>query len=471
MKTLIMLVALAAATVSGQYANSASGSTIAAAEINSKPTITTGSGAPAGNCTASKDLYVDGANAALYFCDSTNHWSQVPPVGTIGGVTITGTPAAGKTIVLTSSTAGSWQTPAAGGQAAVYTPVTYSATPVFTAASNTGNSWAITLTGNVTSSTLVSSAPGQLLNFKICQDATGGRTFAWPTGFSTAATISPVASACTKQSFFWDGTNANPTSNAIGDSGPSVIPLMSAPGSAPPSGFIYTWCDATGLFCRWENSAGTIFQSAKELTSGNIRKAGGPNAVDSAAAAADIVGLFSTCSGTQYLGADGACHTASASSTPYSAWSPSTSNVSMSGTAATIYTFSSVPAIPAGLGSGSCLVLNYLIWGSTSQLTSVTLWVDSTQVLTTATGIGGPSAGLYTIARYCNNSGVQNAQTFTIIDAGYVTSLSQGTKTSIAQYANYEITPTGIDWSTTHTITIKATGFTGNANGVYAFIN
>lgn len=32
----------------------------------------------------------------------------------------------------------------------------------------------------------------------------------------------------------------------------------------------------------------------------------------SVAAASDIVGLFSTCSGTQYLGADGACHTAAA---------------------------------------------------------------------------------------------------------------------------------------------------------------
>lgn len=33
--------------------------------------------------------------------------------------------------------------------------------------------------------------------------------------------------------------------------------------------------------------------------------------VPSAAAAADVVALFSTCSGTQYLGADGSCHTAS----------------------------------------------------------------------------------------------------------------------------------------------------------------
>ena len=37
--------------------------------------------------------------------------------------------------------------------------------------------------------------------------------------------------------------------------------------------------------------------------------------VPSIAVASDIVGLFSTCSGTQYLGADGACHTASAGGT------------------------------------------------------------------------------------------------------------------------------------------------------------
>lgn len=44
-------------------------------------------------------------------------------------------------------------------------------------------------------------------------------------------------------------------------------------------------------------------------TSGVIKGAAGPTLV--AALAADVVALFSTCSGTQYLGADGACHTAS----------------------------------------------------------------------------------------------------------------------------------------------------------------
>jgi hypothetical protein len=159
------------------------------------------------------------------------------------------------------------------------------------------------------------------------------------------------------------------------------------------------------------------------------------------------------------------------SSASYSAWRGTTSNVSMSGTPATIYTFASVPAIPAGLGSGSCLSLNYLIWGSTSQLTGVQFWVDTTQIFATSAGTGGTSAGLYTIARYCNNSGVQNVQTLSIIDAGYTVSLSQGAKTSTAQYSAYEITPTAVDWSTSHTIVIKATGFSGNANGVYAFIN
>jgi hypothetical protein len=44
------------------------------------------------------------------------------------------------------------------------------------------------------------------------------------------------------------------------------------------------------------------------IASGVLKGSGG-NAV--AAGAADVIGLFSTCSGTQYLGADGACHTPS----------------------------------------------------------------------------------------------------------------------------------------------------------------
>jgi len=53
------------------------------------------------------------------------------------------------------------------------------------------------------------------------------------------------------------------------------------------------------------------------LATGPLKNTTGTG-VPSAAAAADIVGLFSTCSGTKYLGADGACHTLATSVNPAS---------------------------------------------------------------------------------------------------------------------------------------------------------
>jgi hypothetical protein len=60
-----------------QYAASASGSTTAAAEINSKPATQVGSGAPSGNCTAGKDFYLDSGPHTFYACTQTNTWSAL----------------------------------------------------------------------------------------------------------------------------------------------------------------------------------------------------------------------------------------------------------------------------------------------------------------------------------------------------------------------------------------------------------
>lgn len=90
-----------------------------------------------------------------------------------------------------------------------YTSVTYSATPTFTATSNTGStSFLITLTGDVTSSTLAGAATGQILNFRICQDSPGAHAFAWPTNVLNAGTVDPTALACSNQVFVFDGSNA-----------------------------------------------------------------------------------------------------------------------------------------------------------------------------------------------------------------------------------------------------------------------
>src|SRR5579863_3198378 len=94
-----------------------------------------------------------------------------------------------------------------GGFSTAQNAVTFSATPTFDASK--GNFQSITLTGNVTSSTLSNAVAGQYLDFKVCQDATGGRLFTWPANVKGAGPIPAAASACFAQPFLFDGANAN----------------------------------------------------------------------------------------------------------------------------------------------------------------------------------------------------------------------------------------------------------------------
>jgi hypothetical protein len=91
--------------------------------------------------------------------------------------------------------------------------VTFLATPTFDAA--LGNTQKITLTGNVTSSTLSNATAGQALDFIICQDATGSRTFVWPTNVKGGVTIGSTLSTCNAQNFIFDGTNAYALSSGV----------------------------------------------------------------------------------------------------------------------------------------------------------------------------------------------------------------------------------------------------------------
>jgi hypothetical protein len=79
--------------------------------------------------------------------------------------------------------------------------VPFSATPVFNLAS--GTKFAMTLTGNVTSSSVSGAEPGDVVYFCIHQDATGGRTFAWPSAVP-GGTIDSAANSTTMQAFFVD---------------------------------------------------------------------------------------------------------------------------------------------------------------------------------------------------------------------------------------------------------------------------
>lgn len=88
------------------------------------------------------------------------------------------------------------------------TTVAFSATPAFAAGSF--SEFFMTLTGNVTSSTITGMVKGQMVIFVIAQDGVGGRSFVWPTTVKNAGTVKQTAGAISIQSFTFDGTNFYP---------------------------------------------------------------------------------------------------------------------------------------------------------------------------------------------------------------------------------------------------------------------
>lgn len=134
--------------------------------------------------------------------------------------------------------------------------VTFSATPVFNAA--LGNVQKITLTGNVTSSTLTNAVAGQLITFDVCQDATGGRSFVWPTNVTGTFTIPQGANQCVRQSFAYDGTNAVAQDASQGDGF-----LLAASSALEPNARTLT-C-GTGISCVDGGAGGSFNVSGASL--------------------------------------------------------------------------------------------------------------------------------------------------------------------------------------------------------------
>lgn len=208
----------------------------------------------AGSIATSKLANVQGADSNLLTAGTISGVGAPLCTDSVGGATTAGC------------------TASAGGNAANYTNLSFSATPTFTAGSNTVNSWAIVLSANVTSSTLSGAAGGNILNFKICQNAMGGYSFAWPSGFGNAANIAPTASACTKQSFLWDGTAAVPLAPAMVDTGPTILRESAAPAGNPVSGFEYFWSDSTAHMPQSKDSSGNVNSPVRTAASGTANQ-------------------------------------------------------------------------------------------------------------------------------------------------------------------------------------------------------
>ncbi|MGB6483267.1 MAG: glycosyl hydrolase family 28-related protein [Candidatus Acidiferrales bacterium] len=99
-----------------------------------------------------------------------------------------------------------------------------------------GNTFELTLTANVTSSTLVNVQPGQWLAFLICQGGSGGPfTFAWPSNVFGGGIIGSVGGNCSTQTFYVSSSNAWAVSPMMTNlsTGLSGLSLPAASGTVP----------------------------------------------------------------------------------------------------------------------------------------------------------------------------------------------------------------------------------------------
>jgi hypothetical protein len=130
-------------------------------------------------------------------------------------------------------------------------------------------------------------------------------------GASTANMVVPAAAA-----------NGNQWVSYIDNSG---IQHMSTPGFSVMSGTATPGQGGTGVANTATLTLGTANVNLAALGSGIVKNTTGAGALTNAASS-DVIGLFTGCSGAQYLGADGACH-AGGAGTLTSSGSPSGGNI------------------------------------------------------------------------------------------------------------------------------------------------
>lgn len=160
-----------------------------------------------------------------------------------------------------------------------------------------------------------------------------------------------------------------------------------------------------------------------------------------AAAASDIVNLFSTCSGSQYLGADGACHNASGSGTVTSITvtvptflSVTPSSITTSGTFAISLSGTSLPVTNGG--SGATTLTGVLKGNGTAAFTAAA-----------ATDVYGLFGCAGSATTFLNGAG------------GCTTPSGGGNVSNVATPSNLQIA----QWTSATTIQGLATTGTGNA--------
>jgi hypothetical protein len=201
-----------------------------------------------------------------------------------------------------------------GNAAAGHTPA-FSSSLALTCAATTGGTKDSFVVGQLTGAITLSISnctPYQEVSIDLQQVASGSPAQpTWSSGFSGGCDISQTVNAHTVQTFYVNGSGTlTPEAACVASAGPGYSGEITrssvvTPGTANTDAM---GVDSTSHIPFSIDPTGADRVMVKELSSGNIRCAGGSNADDTACASSNVISLFSGCSGTLYLGADGACH-------------------------------------------------------------------------------------------------------------------------------------------------------------------
>lgn len=291
--------------------------------------------------------------------------------------------------------------------------------------------------GTVTSVVIAPTAPITVSG--TCTITTSGTcTIAAPTAVTSASALGNT------QIMTGAGSQASqtPSSAATVDTSGNILATSVGTGTSPPSSSVCT-AGTAGMFCGaegttptgtlsavgviWSNSsthrldminggantqivaAGVDVNTSDQVTVTHLSSSlpvnqGGTGAATltgpikgngtsalSAAAAADIVGLFSTCSGSQYLGADGACHNASGAGTVTSVIIAPTGPITVSGTCTITTSGTCTIAAPTAVTSAASLPAGGLVYGTAGTQATAATAAGTAKQIAISGGAGAPS--------------------------------------------------------------------------------
>lgn len=351
-----------------------------------------------------------GGGHALLWCDSGS-WKVI---GGDGALTLTTTGTSGPA-TLTGSVLNipQYTGGGGGGGGAFLNVISFSATPSFpVTASSSVQVFSITLTGNVTSSTLnvASASNGQQVTFFIKQDGTGSRTFSSPSNVANPCVISPSANVTTTMTGWYDGTNVSGVVCSTNDTfhGVSIAPVHFS---------LYPTCSAlfSGQYGSVDDSTTSVLGAIVTGTGSTTTQTG------------------IRCDGTNWRVSDGLTATPTNTSTTVNGQScalgstctvPAVTSVSCGtgmsgGTITTTGTCNVATALPSttsvnGTSIPSAVTLTQTIASGTSALgtSAISSGACATVVSTTATGVAStdaiiwaPNASIKAVTGYSPSTG------------------------------------------------------------------